>query len=445
VKRVKYLNIVLASLLTAAASYSQDLSERTPSEKIEFTEFELDNGLKVVLSRDTTIPSVAINIAYHVGSKDEEPNKTGFAHLFEHLMFEGSKHVPPGDYDRLSLLAGGENNAYTTEDKTNYYIILPSNQLELGLWLESDRMLEFAFQERDILNQKEVVKEEKRVNTDNRPYGTVGLEFAPRLFRTSGYRWETIGNMADIDNATYDDIKRFFERFYVPNNAVLTIVGDIDIEETKLLVHKYFDSIPRGAELTRTFYEPPLEKEIKDAIYDNVQFPAIFIGYRVPQENTREYFIFDILTDILSDGESSRFYRELVYEKRIFSEIGSYIDGKEYAGVVYIYGILMPGRTVGEGQKGIDGIISGVREGEITEAEIQKAKNKAEARFIYRRQTIQATADLLAHYKTFYDNPGLINTVILNYDDITKEQLTDAAKKFLENDNRVVLYYLPKK
>jgi len=421
------------------------LTDRLSPEKIELTEFELDNGLKVVLSEDTTIPSVAINIAYHVGSKDEAPDRTGFAHLFEHLMFEGSKHVPPGDYDRLSLLAGGENNAYTTEDKTNYYILLPSNQIELGLWLESDRMLEFAFQEKDIQNQKEVVKEEKRVNNDNRPYGTVGIEFAPRLFKRSGYRWDPIGNMNHIDRASFQDIKSFFEKFYVPNNAVLSIVGDIDIDETKKLVHKYFDGIPRGKELTRTFEESPLEAEVRDTIYDNVQFPGIFIAYRVPEENTREYFVFDILTDVLSHGESSKFYKKLVYEKRIFSEIGSYVDGREYAGVVYIYGILMPGKSVAEGQAEIDKIIDEVRRGEITDAEIQKAKNKAEAKFIYRRQTIQAKADLLAHYKTFYNNPGLINTVIMNYANITKDEVSDAANKYLRNNNRVVLYYLPKK
>lgn len=432
----KYL---IPTLLLTATALPQ-------TQRIDFTEFELDNGLKVILTKDTTIPSVAIDVCYHVGSKDEEPSRTGFAHLFEHLMFEGSKNVPPGDYDRLSLLAGGDNNAYTTADKTNYYILLPSHQLELGLWLESDRMLQFAFLEKDILNQKEVVKEEKRQNYDNRPYGSVGIEFAGKLFKKSGYRWDTIGDMKDIDNATYIDIKNFFDKYYVPNNAVLSIAGDIEIEETEKLVHKYFDGIPRGKDINRPpFYEPPLENEVEDSLFDNVQFPGIFIGYRVPEENTREYFIFDMLTDILGDGESSRLYLELVYKNQTCSEIGSYIDAKEKAGVLYIYAILMPGKTVAKAQEDIDKILLDIQNGGLSETEVQKAKNKVDARTIYRRQTILSKAELLAHYKTFYNDAELINTVQLNYDKITKEEIIDAADKYLNKDNRVVLYYLPKK
>lgn len=416
------------------------------TDRIEFTEFELNNGLKVILSRDTTIPEIAIDICYHVGSKDEEPNKTGFAHLFEHLMFEGSKNVPAGEYDRLSLLAGGENNAYTTEDKTNYYILLPSHQLELGLWLESDRMLQFAFLEKDILAQKEVVKEEKRLNYDNRPYGTVGIELAPRLFKKGSYSWETIGNMKDIDNATYDDIKNFFEKYYVPNNAVLTIVGDFDIENTEKLVHKYFDNIPRGKDINRPPFDAvPLAKEVKDTIYDNVQFPGIFIAYRVPKEGSKEYFIFDLLSDILADGESSRLYQGLVYKKQIASDIGSYIEGKEFAGVFDIYAILMPNRTIKEAQDELDRIIEEIVSGNVTDTEIQKVKNKVEARNVYRRQTILSKADQLAHYKTFYNDANRINTILSNYEAITKEDITEAAKNFLKKDNRVVLYYVPKR
>jgi zinc protease len=437
---------IAKTYLTAILALSLTVNARSQTDKVEFTEFELDNGLKVILSRDTSIPEVAINVCYHVGSKDEVPTRTGFAHLFEHLMFEGSKNVPPGDYDRLSLLAGGENNAYTTDDKTNYYLVLPSHQIELGLWLESDRMLQFAFLEKDILNQKEVVKEEKRQQYDNRPYGTVGIELAPRLFKKSGYRWDTIGDLKDIDNATYEDIKSFFEKYYVPNNAVLSIVGDIDIEETQKLIHKYFDGIPRGNEINRPpFEEEALQRETKDTIYDNVQFPGIFIAYRVPGEDSREFFLFDILSDILADGESSRLYKELVYKKQIASDIGSYIDAKEFAGILQVYAILMPNRTVKEAQEEIDRILESIANGDISDTEIQKAKNKAEVRNIYRSQTILSKADALAHYKTFYNDANRINTILSNYETITRQELTEVAKRYLNKGNRVVLYYMPKK
>ncbi|MGH2575558.1 MAG: M16 family metallopeptidase, partial [Ignavibacteria bacterium] len=360
--------------------------------------------------------------------------------------FEGSKNVPPGDYDRLSLLAGGDNNAFTTDDKTNYYLLLPGNQLELGLWLESDRMLQFAIPEISLVTQKEVVKEEKRQNYDNRPYGTVSIEFAPRLFIKSNYRWDGIGDMKHIDNASMDEIKYFYEKYYVPNNAVLTIVGDIDIEETKKLVKKYFNEIPPNKNIIRPeFAEVPLEKEIRDTIYDNVQFPGIFIGYRVPRENSREFFIFDILSDILATGESSRFYQELVYKKQLVSDINCYIDAKEFAGVFYIYGILMPDKTITDVEKEIDRIIEDIKKGDIKESEIQKVKNKIESRNVYRLQTILSKAELLAHYKTFYNDAELINTILSNYEKITKDDIVASSQNFLNKSNRVVLYYLPKK
>jgi len=409
-----------------------------------FTDYELSNGLKVILSSDSTIPSIAINLCYHVGSKDEDSDKRGYAHLFEHLMFEGSKNMAPGEYDKLSLRAGCENNAYTTEDKTNYYLLAPSSQLEFGLWLESDRMLGFSATEQSLEIQKGIVIEEKKQNFDNRPYGSVSLEFPPRLFKKSGYRWDTIGDTGDIKRASIQDVKAFYEKFYVPNNAVLSIVGDISIEETIHLIEKYFGSIPAGLNgHKKNFYEEPLREEANCNIYDKIHLPGIFTAYRIPRENSKEYFEFDILSDILSTGESSRFYNELVYKKQLVSEIGCWVDAKEYVGIFYIYTILMPGVKTENVRNEIERIISIVKTGGLTDNELQKVKNRIETRHAYRMQTNLAKADMLAHYKTFYNDAGLINTNIENYRQITLDDITGTTLKYLNNTNRVNLTYLP--
>ncbi len=412
--------------------------------KVHFTEFELDNGLKVILSKDSSIPSVVINLCYHVGSKDEERDKTGYAHLFEHLMFEGSKNIPQGEYDRISLKEGGDNNAYTNEDKTNYYIALPSNKLEFGLWLESDRMLGCTVTRESLDTQIEVVTEEKKQMFDNRPYGSVSIEFAPKLYPISSYGWDTIGSEEHIKNATLDDIKNFYEKFYIPNNAVLSVVGDIEIEETRDLVNKYFGTIARGITSKKEYSELPIGSEIRKTLYDNIQLPGLFMGYRIPEETSPEFYAMDILSDILSSGESSRFYKELVYEKQIVSEIGCYVEGKEFSGVLYIYAILMPGKTAEQAEKEIDRIIEEIKSGCIKENELQKVKNRIEARHAYRIQTLLAKAELLAHYKTFYKDAGLINSNILNYMNTGIKDLTDSANTYLNSENRVILQYLPK-
>lgn len=416
----------------------------SPSDDIKFIHYELSNGLKVVLSEDHTIPSVAIVICYHAGSKDELATKRGYAHLFEHLMFEGSKNLPSGEYDRISIYSGGENNAYTTEDKTNYYLILPSHQLELGLWLESDRMLEFSVTKEVLEIQKNVIKEEKNQNCDNRPYGTVGIEFAPKLFKSSGYRWDTIGDMKEVTNATLEDIREFFEKYYVPNNAVLTIVGDIEIEETKSLIEKYFGEIKPGKPIERpVFDEQPLKSETRKVIYDKVQFPGIFIGYRIPKENSNESFAFEILAEILSSGDSSRLYRELVYEKHIASETGCYVDSKEYAGIFYLYCITMPGIKVEDAEKSVYAIIEDIKAGNVADNEIEKAKNRIETKHTFRKQSILFKADLLGHFKCFYNDPALLNHVLKKYNGVTKDEIIAVSREFLIESNRVSLVYLP--
>ncbi len=423
-----------------------ELKKNIQPDEIKFEYYKLANGLKVVLSEDHTIPSIAINLCYHVGSKNESSDKRGYAHLFEHLMFEGSKNLKPGEYDKISVYSGGENNAYTTEDKTNYYLLLPANQLELGLWLESDRLLGFATTKKSLEIQKGVIKEEKNQNCDNRPYGTVSLEFAPQLFKKSGYRWDTIGDMKEVGDANMDDIRDFYYKYYIPNNTVLSICGDIEIEETKILIEKYFGEIASG-DITPSpeFNEQPLREETRKIIYDNVQFPGIFIGYRIPQEFSKESLALEVLSEILSGGDSSRLYKELIYKRQIASEVASYVDSKEHTGIFYIYSILMPNVTVEEVEKIIDGIIGTIAEGDLSNTEIEKVKNKIETKLTYRKQSILFKADMLAHLTCFYDQPELMNQILDKYNSVTKEQIISTVKLYLKKDNRVILTYLPKK
>jgi zinc protease len=418
-----------------------DLGEK----KILFTEYTLGNGLKVILSEDASIPSVAINLCYHVGSKDEDPDKRGYAHLLEHLMFEGSVNIPEGAYDSLSLAHGCENNAYTSEDKTNYYLLAPAHELEFGFWLESDRLLGLTLRDESIEAQKGVVIEEKKQMFDNRPYGSVSLEFPPRLFKNSGYGWDTIGDISDLLKADITTLKPFYDKYYKPNNAVLSVVGDINTDKTLKLIEKYFGTIPSGDKPPlRKFNESPLTNGVTAEIFDNVQLPGIFLAYKVPGESTKESYEFDILADILSTGESSRLYHEVVYEKQLASEIGCWMDIKEFTGIFYIYAILMPGVKIEQVQSEIDRIVNEVKQGRLIENELEKIKNRIETRNAYKMQTILSKADMLAHYKTFYNNPGLINTMIDNYRNVTLDNVKNSANKYLIDSNRVILNYLPK-
>lgn len=415
--------------------------------KINYEEFTLSNGLKVILSADSTVPSAAVNLCYHVGSKNEEPGKRGFAHLFEHLMFEGSKNVVPGDYDRLSLQAGCENNAYTTEDITNYYLLAPVHQLEFALWLESDRMLEFSVTGESLEIQKGVVIEEKKQVFDNRPYGSVSLKMAPLLYENNGYSWDTIGDVNDIKKAGLDTIKEFYEQFYTPQNAVLTISGDIDYDTTFSLIKKYFEPVPSGKIKLNDFQfrDKVLSGDKVKTVYDNIQLPGIFGAYKIPAENTPEFYSFDVLTDILSTGESSRLYNELVYKKQLVSDIGCWVEGRECSGLLHFYAILLPGVSIDTVQKEIDRIFYDVCTGNITDKEIEKVKNRIETRNIYKLQTNLSKADILSHYKIFYNDPMLINTNINKYMDVTISDIVNYSEKYLLNAGRVILNYLPKK
>ncbi|MFC2151310.1 M16 family metallopeptidase [Bacteroidota bacterium] len=414
--------------------------------KIEFEEYNLDNGLHVILHQDNNFPLVVVTITYHVGSKNEKPERTGFAHFFEHLMFEGSENIERGEYTKIVKRAGGERNANTTWDRTYFYEVLSSNQLELGLWLESERMLHLNVDSIGVVTQKKVVTEEIKQREDNQPYMSFQREVAKRAFKVHPYQWTVLGKADHINAATESDYQNFYEHFYVPNNAVITIVGDIDFNETKILIEKYFADIPAGEnEIYRPTQEEPIKhKEIRDTIYDNIQLPAIFQAYHTPKSGTKDYYAVDILGTLLSGGESSRFYKVLVDEKQLALQAASFPFPYEDAGLAYAFALPNMGVELNDLEAAMDEEIRKVQNELITDKELQKLKNQYEANHVNGNASLENRAYNLAINYTFHKNTDLINTEIDKYLAVTKEDIMRVAKEYFRKDNRVVLYYLPK-
>lgn len=413
--------------------------------KIHFIEYQLDNGLTVLLHQDNSVPIVAVSVMYHVGSKNERPDRTGFAHFFEHLLFEGTKNIPRGDYFKLVQGAGGTLNANTWYDRTYYYQIFPSNQLELGLWMESERMLHANVDEIGIETQRNVIKEERSQTVDNRPYGRLLEESMKRAYREHPYRWSVIGDMAHLDAADENDFLQFYNTFYVPNNAILSIAGNIDIEETKVLVSKYFASIPRGADIIRpNIVEPPLFNEVRDTFYDNIQLPAVVMTYRIPAMGTNDFYAVDMLSKVLSGGQSSRMYRSIVDEQQLALQVVNIPLALEDPGVSIVLGIANMGVEPHKLEDAMNKEIQRVRNELITDNEFQKLRNQIENEFYSSNSTMAGIAENLANYKMYYGDANLINTEIERYMRVTKEDIQMAALKYFSPVNRVVLYYLPK-
>ena len=414
--------------------------------KIDYREFELSNGLRVIMSKLSGMPMVAINTTYKVGSKDEEEDKTGLAHFFEHLLFESSPYLKSGEFDNILIKNGGDSNAYTTWDTTCYYIVIPSSKLEIALWLESNRLFDFSIDEEDFEKQREIILEEKLEVYDNTPYGSLEEESSKRLFQNSGYRWSIIGNMKHIESLNLSNVIDFFNKYYVSNNTVLSIVGDIDYGETEFIVRKYYSGISKGADIKRKdYYEKDIEKEITDDIYDDIHLPGKFLFYRIPEIGSKDYYIMQILNGILSNGESSRFYKELVYRKELVNEIESNLYGMEKVSLFFINSIVLKDRSINDVGTEIDRVIDDVKEGNINDYEIKKIKNKIETGFNLRRQSIVSLADKFSNLKTLYNDCEIINNEVLNYMKITKEDIVKAANLYLNREQRVNLNYLPKK
>ncbi|MDX9694714.1 MAG: pitrilysin family protein, partial [Bacteroidales bacterium] len=372
--------------------------------------------------------------------------RTGFAHFFEHLMFEGTKNISRGEYSQIVEKAGGTLNANTTNDRTYYYEILPSNQLELGMWLESERMLHARVDSIGIKTQKSVVIEEYKQNYENRPYGGILSETVKRAFTTHPYQWTTIGNPEHIKAAKDEEFLSFYKMFYVPNNAVLCIAGDIDIENTKLLVNKYFADIPKGEkEVYRpTAIEPIKNIEIRDTVYDNIQLPAILQAYHLPKMGTNDYYAVDMLANLLSSGQSSRLYKSLVDEKQLALFAASFPLPFEDPSIALTYCFPNVGVDLAVLEKAMNEEIENVKTNLISDNELQKLKNQFENQIVNSNASIQNRAYNLAINYTFYKNTNLINTEIDKYLAVTKEDIKRVANTYFRDDNRVVLYYLPK-
>ena len=416
------------------------------SANIEFVEYDLENGMHVILHQDNTTPIVVISVLYHVGSKNEDPVRTGFAHFFEHLMFEGSKNIERGQIDKMVTGVGGYLNAFTSKDQTYYFMQLPSNYLEMGLWIESERLLHAKINTEAVETQREVVKEERRQRLDNQPYGSVLEELYKRAFTTHPYRWQPIGSAQYIDQASLEEFMDFYKTFYVPQNATLTITGDIDVETSKAMISKYFKDIPKGTQAIPrpTIVEPPLGKEVRDTIFDNIQLPGVIMGYRTPAQDSDDAYALEMLSTLLSDGESSRLYKKLVDEEEKALQVFAFPLSSEDPGVTLMFAIASGGTAAHEMEASINAEIKKVQDELVGEREFQKLLNKVENDFVSSKGSLSGLAQSLPESYVFYGNTNLINTELDRYRKVTREDLQRVAKEYLVRDNRVILYYLPK-
>jgi predicted Zn-dependent peptidase len=436
----KWFSFFLAGLLLSAASNAQD------AKKINFEKYTLPNGLKVILHQDNTAPVVAVTALYHVGAKNEDSTRTGFAHFFEHLLFEGSENIKRGEFDKYVTNAGGALNANTSQDRTFYYELLPSNQMKLGLWLESERMMHAKIEQIGVNTQREVVKEEKRQRQDNQPYGSIINEILKRAYRVHPYRWAPIGSMEHLNAASLDEFINFYKTFYVPNNCVLSIAGDFTIADAKKQIEEYFGPISKGAKpIPRpNVTEPPLGGEVRGIIEDNIQLPAVIQAYRAPKQGSEEYYAFRMLSTILSGGASSRMNKVLVDQKQIALQCAAVPFFNEDAGLFINFAIANMGVKPETLEPAIDSVVNELKTTLVTEKEFQKVKNQVATSFVSANATMAGIAESLANYEVYFGDADLINTELARYQKVTREDILNVAKKYLNKDNRVVLYYIAK-
>ena len=413
--------------------------------KIKFSEYDLPNGLHVILHQEDKTPNVMVSIMYHVGSKNEDPKKTGFAHLFEHLMFEGSKNIERGEFFKIIQSRGGMLNANTSQDRTYYFENMPSNELELALWIESERMLHAKIDSIGVATQKGVVIEERKQSYDNRPYGSFTEELGKRAFTVHPYSWQPIGSPEHITNSTFEDVTNFYETFYVPNNAVLVVAGDFDEKQVKEWISDYFGNIPRG---TRPIYrptvvEPEQTREVRDTVYDNIQLPAVFMAYHAPAMGTKDAYSMKIVAQILFGGASSRFKVNLD-DKGICAQSLLFNSETEHPGIIYVAGIANMGEDIKTVDEAISKEFEKISTELVTEEEFQMAMAAKEFEAASRLTTLSDIAELLANNYTYFKDAGRINNELSFYEGITREDLLRVARKYFNPNSRVVLHYLPK-
>jgi predicted Zn-dependent peptidase len=407
---------------------------------IKFERFTLANGLRVIVHQDLSTPMAVMNILYDVGARDENPERTGFAHLFEHLMFGGSVNIP--EYDEPLQRAGGENNAYTTNDLTNYYIQLPSENLETAFWLESDRMLSLAFSEKSLDTQRKVVCEEFKEHYLNKPYGDVGFKIRDLAYKQHPYRWMTIGKeLSHIENAKLDDVKNFFFKHYRPVNAIMVVAGNVTVEKVKALSEKWFGDIPAGEKYKRDLPQEPKQTEArKMEVKADVPLDALYKCWHMYSRLDEKYYIVDLMTDILSGGGSSRLYQALVKEKKLFSNVECYHHGTMDAGLVSFDGKLVKGVKMEDAEKALQEILDQMKKEQVTENELQKVKNKTESTIAFEDMTVMSRASSLAYYELLGD-AAWINNELEKYNAVTAEDILQESRNIFNDTNSSTLYY----
>ncbi|RBQ09135.1 M16 family metallopeptidase [Pedobacter miscanthi] len=408
---------------------------------VDFNRFTLANGLKVLVHEDATTPMAVLNILYDVGARDEDPNKTGFAHLFEHLMFGGSVNIP--SYDEPLQRVGGENNAFTSNDITNYYITLPAENIETAFWLESDRMLSLAFSEKSLDTQRNVVSEEFKQRYLNQPYGDVWLKLRPLAYKKHSYRWATIGKeLSHIENATMDDVKAFFKKHYTPQNAILVVGGNVKTEDVKKLAEKWFEPIPAGEKYNRDLVrEEPQTEARQETVKANVPLNAIYMAFKMPGRLNDDYYAFDLLSDILSRGQSSRLYNSLLKEQQLFSDINAYISSSLDPGLFIVEGKLIEGVTVETAEKAIWAELDKLKAELVSDMELTKVKNKVESVLVFSEMSLLDKAMNLAYYELLGD-AALLNNETEAFLKVEAEDIRRISNETFNLNSSSTLYYL---
>ena len=407
---------------------------------IHYNRFVLDNGLRVLVHEDTATPMAVVNIMYDVGARDEDPAKTGFAHLFEHLMFGGSVNIK--DYDEPLQRAGGENNAYTTNDLTNYYCQLPAQNIETAFWLESDRMLSLAFGKKSLEVQRKVVVEEFKEHYINQPYGNAWHNMRELAYTTHPYRWMTIGKeLSHIENAQLDDVKHFFFKHYRPINAILVVAGNVKTEDIQKLAEKWFGDIPMGEKYNRILPQEPLQKEARKLeLEGDVPLDAFYKTWHMASRLDKGYYVAELITEILGGGASSRLYQTLVKEKKLFSNIECYQFGSTDAGLLTIEGKLIKGIKLEDAEKAVEEVVAGLRNEHVAEAELEKVKNKTESMITFEDMSVMSRANSLAYYELLGD-AELMNTEMGKYASISVNDVLAHSKEIFAEENGSTLYY----
>jgi zinc protease len=435
---------MFAALAFSSAAQNRPADSRPP--KLNFTTHTLDNGLKVIFLEDHSVPVIDLQIWYHVGSKDEKAGHTGFAHLFEHLMFKGSAHVGADEHSRIIEAMGGFDNAETNDDSTDFFETFPSNDLETVLWLEADRMGSLNVDQANFTSEREVVKEERRLRVENEPYGYLEEDLRAAAFTTHPYHHVPIGSMEDLDRATLADVREFFQTYYKPNNATLVIVGDFSSDQGLAWTKKYFDGIPASAQpIPRNIPQEPAQTAQRDVkkSYSNTPLPAVVIGYKMPARFAPDSYPLELASDILAGGESSRLYQELVYKERIAVQAAGFGAFSEDPNLFWAYAIMDQGHTDDEGQKAVIGVLDGVKSQPVETEELQKAKNQEIAAAVLGRDTDEDKAVAIENAAVIGKDPNLVNTELDRYLSVTPADIQRVAKEYFVPQHATVMLVTP--